>query len=27
MASVFGLFLAAFAGFWLFLAGRGMARE
>jgi hypothetical protein len=27
MGSLFGLFLALFAGFWLFLAGRGMARE
>ncbi len=27
MGSLFGLFLALFAGVWLFLAGRGMARE
>jgi len=27
MGSLFGLFLALCAGFWLFMAARGMARE
>jgi len=27
MSSLFNLFIALFAGFWLFLAARGMARQ